>query len=70
MDTNGLYKKFTVIRKDGKSTEGQKHCDCKYFVLDLTHDKHAKAMVEFYAKLCETDRPKLSEDLLTPKEKE
>ena len=36
--TRGLYDKFYVKRTDGKSEPGQKHENCKYFVLDLTHD--------------------------------
>jgi len=39
--SRGLYDKFTVRRTDGQSARGGKHHDCQYFVLDLTHDKHA-----------------------------
>jgi hypothetical protein len=51
----GLYDKFVVRRTDGGSHLGQKHFDCAYFVLDLTHDKHAIAALEAYAVSCHID---------------
>lgn len=39
----GLYAKFIVRRTDGSDAPGGKHHGCDYFVLDVTHDKHAKA---------------------------
>jgi len=51
----GLYDKFIVTRKDGRSKEGEKHHGCRYFVLDLTtrkdepHDPYAWAALECYA---------------------
>ena len=61
----GIYNKFRIIRRDEKGRKGGKHFDCKYFVLDLTHDVHAKAAVKTYAKSCKKDFPKLSRDLTT-----
>jgi hypothetical protein len=61
--SRGLYNKFTVTRTDGTSRPGRKHDGCEYFVLDLTHDKHAKAALLAYAKSCRLEYPLLSEDL-------
>ena len=61
--TKGLYEKFTVTRTDGKSEPGEKHEGCKYFVLDLIHDKHAVAAISAYANSCENEYPLLSKDL-------
>lgn len=61
--TRGLYNKFNVTRIDGSSDPGGKHDGCEYFVLDLTHDKHAKAALLAYAKSCRLEYPLLSEDL-------
>lgn len=59
----GLYEKFTVTRNDGKSAPGEKHENCSYFVLDLTHDKHSIPAIKAYAESCKTDYPELSADL-------
>jgi hypothetical protein len=61
--TRGLYQKFTVLRNDGKHMFGEKHHGCEYFVLDLTHDKHAKAALLAYAESCKDEYPLLSHDL-------
>lgn len=59
----GLYHKFYVERVDGSSQPGGKHHGCDYFVLDLTHDPHAKATILAYADSCEVDYPALARDL-------
>lgn len=59
----GLYEKYRVERCDGSSEEGGKHEDCRYFVLDLTHDPHAAPALRAYAKSCATDYPMLAFDL-------
>jgi hypothetical protein len=59
----GLYGKYKVTRRDGSSRKGKKHEDCEYFVLDLEHDKHAKAAIKAYAESCEKDFPLLAKDL-------
>jgi len=59
----GLYNKFIVRRTDGKSSPGEKHCGCYYFVLDLTHDKFAFAAIKAYAEACFEEYPELSVDL-------
>lgn len=61
--TTGIYEKFKVERTDGKSASGEKHNGCEYFVLDLTHDVHAKAALLAYADSCEGDYPVLASDL-------
>lgn len=67
MDTDherGLYGKYHVERIDGSSEPGGKHADCKYFVLDLTHDKHALPALEAYALSCQDEYPLLAQDLI------
>ena len=59
----GLYEKFSVHRVDGRSNRGQKHEGCKYFVLDLTHDKFALAAIRAYAEACKAEYAALSADL-------
>ena len=59
----GLYRKYKIERVDGSSKEGKKHHNCTYFVLDLNHDKHARAALAAYAKSCKDEYPQLSNDL-------
>lgn len=63
-DKRGLYGKFRIERADGRDARGEKHDGCDYFVLDLTHDKHAKAAIRAYAHDCREERPQLSRDLI------
>jgi hypothetical protein len=56
----GLYKKYNVSRVDDPTG---KHKDCEYFVLDLTHDKHARAALQRYTYCCELEYPELAKDL-------
>ncbi len=60
----GLYDKFSVWRKDGRSEVGEKHRGCEYFVLDLTHDPHALPAIQAYANSCGADYPQLAVDIL------
>lgn len=60
----GLYEKFHVERTDGKSAEGEKHHGCEYFILDLTHDKHAIPALLAYIKACRKEYPLLADDLI------
>lgn len=67
MDTDhsmGLYGKYHVDRVDGSSQTGGKHEHCQYFVLDLTHDKHALPALEAYALSCQDEYPLLAQDLM------
>ena len=59
----GMYDKFLVARNDHKDELGQKHYGCKYFVLDLTHDKYAMAAMLAYAKACRKEYPSLADDI-------
>ena len=59
----GIYEKFIVTRTDGKSEPGQKHENCRYFVLDVDHDPHAKAALEAYAQSCTWEYPILAADV-------
>ena len=56
----GIYYKYIVRRVH--DPEG-KHDRCKYFVLDLTHDKFAAAAARAYADACESEFPALAQDL-------
>ena len=62
-EQQGLFRKFVVHRTDGSSTPGGKHCGCRYFVLDVDHDKHAVAALTAYAADCEKTHPELAKDL-------
>lgn len=59
----GLYGKFNVERTDGSSKPGKKHHGCRYYILDLNHDKHAAPALEAYAASCNQEYPLLARDL-------
>lgn len=59
----GVYRKFDVRRTDGRSEPGGKHHDCNYFVLDLTHDPHARRALLAYADSCDEEEPLLARDI-------
>jgi hypothetical protein len=59
----GIYRKFEVVRTDGRSAPGEKHHGCRYFVIDVDHDEFAKAAIEAYAKACKKKYPALAKDL-------
>jgi len=59
----GLYGKYRIERTNGSSGPGGKHEHCRYFVLDLRHDKHAGAALVAYAESCKAEYPQLAEDL-------
>ncbi len=61
--SRGLYEKFRVERNDGRSAPGEKHANCEYFVLDLTHDPHALPALTAYAESCKESHPVLSQEL-------
>ena len=64
----GLYRKFHVVRADGRSAHGKKHDGCEYFVLDLTHDPHALPALKAYEESCREDFPALADDLQMKRE--
>lgn len=53
--SRGLYRKYDVRRTDGRDAPGEKHHGCRYFVLDLDHDPHARTAIRAYADSCEVD---------------
>lgn len=59
----GLFRKFDVRRTDGSDAPGGKHDGCEYFVLDVTHDPHAKAVLAAYAAGVEATHPQLAADM-------
>jgi hypothetical protein len=63
--TRGIYKKFLVSRFDKTDELGGKHHRCQYFVLDCSHDPHAKAALEAYEKSCREEYPLLAKDIRT-----
>lgn len=59
----GLYHKYYVERTDGSSSNGKKHEYCKYFVIDMTHDKFAADALLAYSIACKDKFPVLSNEL-------
>lgn len=61
----GLYGKYSVVRRaDGADEPGGKHDGCALFVLDLTHDPHARVAALSYADSAEADGyGRLADDL-------
>jgi len=62
-EQQGLYRKFDVRRTDGSSEPGGKHHDCRYFVLDVGHDRHAAVALTAYADAVEATHPVLANDM-------
>lgn len=63
-DEKVIYEKFTVRRTDGRDRLGEKHFGCRYFVLDITHDKHAIPALQAYAESCVKESPSLANGIL------
>lgn len=53
LDTNPP--KYNVSRTDGSDQPGGKHHGCEHFVLDVTHDLHARRALLAYATSAELD---------------
>ena len=51
----GLHRKYRVQRSDGRDKPGDKHGDCQYFVLGLTHEPLARLAAAHYAEVAEHD---------------
>ena len=60
----GLTNKYTVYRRDNRDQQGGKHHNCRYFVLDVSHDPFAIPAILAYAEACKEKKPVLSENLL------
>lgn len=58
--SEGLYQKYDVKKVDDPTG---KHDDCKYFVLDPRHDKHARQALRSYAASVAADQPTLAHEL-------
>ena len=63
-EDNGLINKYAVRRRDGKDRQGDKHRNCRYFVLDVSHDPFAVPALRAYAEACKEDKPNLSAQLI------
>lgn len=63
-EEQGLFNKFLVRRVDGEDQPGCKHYGCRYFVLDVDHDKFAPIALGAYAEACHKELPKLASDLV------
>ena len=61
--TCGIYEKYKIARTDGRSEPGERHYLCRYFVLDLEHDRHARPALLAYAESCRKEYPLLAQDL-------
>ncbi|MEH6434341.1 hypothetical protein [Massilia sp. DD77] len=62
-EDQGIFRKFEVRRTDGSSEPGGKHENCRYFVLDLNHDHHARAAMRAYATSCRSTHPVLCDEI-------
>jgi hypothetical protein len=61
----GMYNKFEVGRTDGRDKNPTDiHYQCDYFVLDMSHDRHAMPALIAYAKSIAGEKPMLAADLL------
>lgn len=58
--SRGFYNKYYVERLNDDSG---KHDDCRYFVLDLNHDRHAIPALKAYIDSCRDDYHDLAQDL-------
>jgi len=62
---DGVFRKFDVRRTDGTDQKpGDKHFNCVYFVLDVSHDRYAAAALRAYAEACKGELPELAKDVL------
>jgi hypothetical protein len=59
-ETRGVYRKYRVERLNDPTG---KHDECAYFVLDITHDRHARNALCAYANSCRVEFPQLAADL-------
>ena len=59
-----LFNKYTVYRRDGRDKQGDKHRNCRYFVLDVSHDPFAVPALRAYAEACKEAKPVLSAQLI------
>lgn len=61
LDKNlGLYGKYHVRRLNDWRN---KHDHCRYYVLDLNHDRHAQPAIRAYIESCKNEYPRLALEL-------
>ena len=66
MSKQGWYDKYRVTRTDGRDrNQTDKHYQCDYFVLDISHDPLAIPALITYAKATAHKNPMLAADLLS-----
>ena len=63
-EDRGLYYKYYIWRTDGRDRGGNKHRNCRYFVLDVSHDPFAIPALRAYAEACKESKPNLSVQLI------
>lgn len=64
-NAQGLFRKYIVKRTDGQDEDLlNKHFNCEYFVLDLTHDPAARAALKAYVQAIVDTHPTLAEDIV------
>lgn len=63
-DNLPLYEKFVIRRCDGRDRVGEKHRNCRYFVLDLDHDPFAASALLAYGEACMMEFPALGASVL------
>lgn len=56
----GLYEKYQVRRLNDAAG---KHDACRFYVLDVDHDRFARAALLAYADACAAEYPSLAADL-------
>lgn len=60
----GLEDRYEVKRRDGSSDPGGKHENCRYFVLDIYHDRHALTALQAYIQSAQFEYTELCKDLV------
>lgn len=59
-DQRGLHSKYEVRKVEDPTS---KHDDCRFFVLDIDHDVHARRALRLYAAAVGFQNPELFHDL-------
>jgi len=63
-EEQGMFRKYLVQRADGKDKAiTDKHFNCEYYVLDITHDPAARPALKAYADAIEETHPYLARDI-------
>ena len=63
-EQQGMFRKFMVQRADGEDKKvTDRHFNCEYFVLDITHDPAALPALRAYADAIQETHPYLARDI-------